>query len=60
MKLEFDFKTDIQYRVEVDGGILQEHNDVLDDVYYYEDLTVGHDVDLHSRDILKLLKASNS
>lgn len=56
MKLEFDFKTDIQYRVEVDGGSLQEHNDVLDDVYYYEDLTVGHDVDLYSRDILKLLK----
>lgn len=56
MKLEFDFKTDILYSVEVDGGSKQEHNDVLDDVYYYEDVTVGHDVGLYSEDILELLK----
>lgn len=56
MKLEFDFKTEVVYSVEVDGGSKQEHNDVLDDVYYYEDVTVGHDVELYSEDILELLK----
>ena len=56
MRLEFDFKTDIEYRVAVDGGSLQQYNDVLDDVYYYEDVTVSQDVDLCSKDILKLLK----
>jgi hypothetical protein len=56
MKLEFDFKTKVKYSVEVDGGDTQTHEDVLDDVYYYEDMTVGHDVDLYSDDILELLK----
>lgn len=56
MKLEFDFKTKVKYSVEVDGGDKQTHEDVLDDVYYYEDVTVGHDVDLYSDDILELLK----
>lgn len=56
MRLEFDFKTSIEYRVAVDGGNIQEHNDALDDVYYYEDVTVSQDVDLYSKDILKLLK----
>lgn len=56
MRLEFDFKTGIEYRVAVDGGNIQEHNDALDDVYYYEDVTVSQDVDLYSKDILKLLK----
>lgn len=54
--MEFDFKTGIEYRVAVDGGNIQEHNDALDDVYYYEDVTVSQDVDLYSKDILKLLK----
>lgn len=56
MRLEFDFKTGIEYRVAVDGGNIQEHNDALDDVYYYEAVTVSQDVDLYSKDILKLLK----
>lgn len=56
MKLEFDFKAEVTYSVEVDGGDKQTHKDVLDDVYYYEDMTVGHDVDLYSNDILELLK----
>lgn len=56
MRLEFDFKTKVKYSVEVDGGDKQTHEDVLDDVYYYEDATVGHDVDLYSDDILELLK----
>ena len=56
MKLEFDFKTKVKYSVEVDGGDKQAHEDALDDVYYYEDVTVGHDVDLYSNDILELLK----
>lgn len=56
MRLEFDFKTGIEYRVAVDGGNIQEHNDALDDVYYCEDVTVSQDVDLYSKDILKLLK----
>lgn len=56
MKFEFDFKTKVKYSVEVDGGDKQTHEDVLDDVYYYEDMTVGHDVDLYSNDILELLK----
>ena len=56
MKFEFDFKTKVKYSVEVDGGDKQTHEDVLDDVYYYEDVTVGHDVDLYSDDILELLK----
>ena len=56
MRLEFDFKTNVKYSVEVDGGDKQTHEDVLDDVYYYEDMTVSHDVDLYSDDILELLK----
>ena len=56
MKLEFDFTTKVKYSVKVDGGDKQTHEDVLDDVYYYEDVTVGHDVDLYSNDILELLK----
>lgn len=56
MKLEFDFKTEIKYKVEEDYGIKREREDVLEDVYYYEDMTVGHDVELFSEDILELLK----
>lgn len=56
MRLEFDFKTKVKYSVEVDGGDKQTHDDVLDDVYYYEDMTVGHEVELYSDDILELLK----
>lgn len=56
MKLEFDFKTKVKYSVEVDGGDKQTHEDVLDDVYYYEYMTVGHEVELYSDDILELLK----
>lgn len=56
VRLEFDFKTKVKYSVEVDGGDKQTHEDVLDDVYYYEDMTVSHDVDLYSDDILGLLK----
>lgn len=56
MRLEFDFKTKVKYSVEVDGGDKQTHKDVLDDVYYYEDMTVGHEVELYSDDILELLK----
>lgn len=56
MRLEFDFKTKVKYSVKVDGGNAKAHKHVLEDVHDYEYMTVGHDVDLYSDDILELLK----
>lgn len=56
MRLEFDFKTKVKYTVKVDGGNAKAHKHVLEDVHDYEYMTVGHDVDLYSDDILELLK----
>lgn len=56
MKLEFDFKTKVKYTVKVDGGNAKAHKHVLEDVHEYEYMTVGHEVELYSNDILELLK----
>jgi len=56
MKLEFDFKTKVKYSVKVDGGNAKAHKHVLEDVHDYEYMTVGHEVELYSNDILELLK----
>lgn len=56
MKLEFDFKTKVKYSVEVDGGNAKAHKHVLEDVHDYEYMTVGHEVELYSNDILESLK----
>lgn len=56
MKLEFDFKTKVKYTVKVDGGNAKAHKHVLEDVHDYEYMTVGHEVELYSNDILELLK----
>lgn len=56
MRLEFDFKTKVKYSVKVDGGNAKAHKHVLEDVHEYEYMTVGHDVELYSNDILELLK----
>ena len=56
MKFEFDFKTKVKYTVKVDGGNAKAHKHVLEDVHDYEYMTVGHEVELYSNDILELLK----
>lgn len=56
MRLEFDFKTKVKYSVKVDGGNAKAHKHVLEDVHDYENMTVGHEVELYSDDILELLK----
>ena len=56
MKLEFDFKTKVKYTVKVDDGNAKAHKHVLEDVHDYEYMTVGHEVELYSDDILELLK----
>ena len=56
MRLEFDFKTKVKYSVKVDGGNAKAHKHVLEDVHEYEYMTVGHEVELYSNDILELLK----
>lgn len=56
MRLEFDFKTKVKYSVKVDGGNAKAHKHVLEDVHDYEYMTVGHEVELYSNDILELLK----
>lgn len=56
MRLEFDFKTKVKYSVKVDGGNAKAHKHVLEDVHDYEYMTVGHEVELYSDDILELLK----
>ena len=56
MKLEFDFKTKVKYTVKVDDGNAKAHKHVLEDVHEYEYMTVGHEVELYSDDILELLK----
>ena len=56
MKLEFDFKTKVKYTVKVDDGNAKAHKHVLEDVHEYEYMTVGHEVELYSNDILELLK----
>lgn len=56
MRLEFDFKTKVRYTVKVDGGNAKAHKHALEDVHDYEYMTVGHEVELYSNDILELLK----
>lgn len=56
MRLEFDFKTKVKYSVKVDGGNAKAHKHVLEDVHDYEYMTVGHEVELYSNDILESLK----
>lgn len=56
MRLEFDFKTKVKYSVKVDGGNAKAHKHVFEDVHDYEYMTVGHEVELYSDDILELLK----
>lgn len=56
MRLEFDFKTKVKYTVKVDGANAKAHKYVLEDVHEYEYMTVGHEVELYSDDILELLK----
>jgi len=56
MKFEFDFKTKVKYTVKVDGGNAKAHKHVLEDVHDYEYMTVCHEVELYSNDILELLK----
>lgn len=58
MRLEFDFKTKVKYSVKVDGGNAKAHKHVLEDVHDYEYMTVGHEVELYSNDILESLKDS--
>lgn len=56
MKFEFDFKTKVKYTVKVDGGNVKAHKHVLEDIHDYEYMTVCHEVELYSNDILELLK----